>query len=94
MGQPEEGLDFFPIRAAVGFNFSAQETAPRRSIFDENFGTRTTLVSDHRDRFSLPRAAFSPLGVTPVTCCFFEIGGSPSSVLRGALGLGMFDMII
>merc|ERR1712093_346120 len=30
--------------------------------------------SDHRDRFSFPRATFSPLGATPVGRPFFEIG--------------------
>ena len=29
---------------------------------------------DHRDRFSFPRATFSPLGATPVDRRFFEIG--------------------
>ena len=66
---------------------SAQETARRRSVFDDNFGSSTTLVSDHRNRFSLPRATFSPRGATPVTRLFFEIGvpGPCAGHARGRL---------
>ena len=68
----------FPIRAG-GFNFRAQETARPRSVFDRTFGiTRTILLENHRDRFSLPRAIFCPLGATPVDRRFFEIGVFPT----------------
>ena len=47
-----------------------------------NATTRTTWVENHRDRFSFPRATFSPLGATPVDRRFFEIGVFPAPRAR------------